>query len=819
MSTISSKSNEALPLDWQDKGFGIPQLKGKKNPNDLFSAAIQNANAIDGDRDHFISLGEIVSHSPLIQFDSRGQPVIMEGKINGPLQKVLEASFVQMEAQHTLDSLLDEKNLQILRNHPQRTGYLPLLPVIFLPRLYERIDNHDMEIEILRTIASIGDLSLIPFLRGVAEDPASFSPGSFNGEAALLILSRWGDPWVVDQVREKWQEGSFSLNAAFALGNLVYKNDEALKLLRQIGETNDPHHLQFTQYALQGILYSTDPVSFQNLLREKNTADQAREEMTLLIKDWEKTLPEAEWNRKALSFLNEYADKAEGRKQEVDWEVFAPFFEGHPPDAAVWLQRLQALSNKPLDKFNSNDHLRSELVLFVLSFTKAPEVEEPLQMFFGRMASLTGYRTPPQLSPLVWERLFDHYPEVIERALPQTHSHIQMGFLEAIDRLRDRQWAETVRRIHEGSDDDFIQAATVAVLANLETTKRYQLPLGMRRLQRDYSGKGVTVAMIDRGIHPSHDELKGKVTPALGFEATPPITYHHGTGAVSLIVGDHVGIAPDARIISFDTYREEDPTILKQLDQRNAFLRDVLERRKNDPTLKIVGSSVAPYWDSLSPLGRFYADSPQMREYKALLQELKKAGVIVLAAAGNTGNTSYNPEEGSLGFQGPFADQILLIGSSDIQGTLEFQGDDTVSDSSSRGGETKTLFLVAPGTHLLVARGNENELGFESGSSLSQLFVTGILCLMFEANPNLTADEATDILAVTAIPLLGYDPQDQGYGEINPAAAVVLSAYLADQKEGTRLAKRYGIKKELSAYFESSYEGLKPPSLGFLSSF
>ena len=656
MPRIKSKNQEDAVFIWQESGFLIPIQKRQQNQPDVYISAIQNANEINGNHDQFLALGEIIEHSSLIAgTDLLDRPVITEGQIYGPLQKVLTASFAKMAERGQLNELLTDENLQAIKNHPQQLSFLEFLPAAFLPEIFAKITDRDTKLAILKIIEPTGNSTLIPFLQKVAEDAASDSAA----DAALLILSKWGDDAVVATIEKRWQDGHFSMDAAFALGNRVRENNNAFLILQTIATTSSgPDQKSFTQWAILGLSHSADTRAWQ-------------------------------------IFLDLYSSPA------------------------------------------TSDKVKSTALAAMVYFQQLHVGDGVLP------TSQTSLSQTQNIQPLT--------------ATPQT-------------------------------------------LASPQEVAAYQLPLRIKQLRKDFSGRGVTVAVIDQGIHPAHSELSGKVTLAEGFENDAPADYNHGTADISIIVGDHVGVAPGAHVVAYDNYVAKSLTPLEQIDQRNRFLQSILDQRKNDPSLRIVASSSAPSWDALAPLMLLYADFPVVRRQTALLQELHDAGIIKVAAAGNTGNTVYNSQEGGLGFQGHFGKHTLLIGSSDTQNTPDLPDDDVVNDSSSRGGDSKTPFLVAPGNRVLVAAMSEQDFTFESGSSLSQPFVTGVLCLMFEANSNLTADQATHVLAATATPLLGYDKKAQGFGEINPTAAVVLSAYLLNAYQGKKLARHYGIKKNLAGY-------------------
>jgi subtilisin family serine protease len=71
----------------------------------------------------------------------------------------------------------------------------------------------------------------------------------------------------------------------------------------------------------------------------------------------------------------------------------------------------------------------------------------------------------------------------------------------------------------------------------------------------NYRGEGEKVAVLDTGVDPNHEEIKGKVTPICFIEnCQDPIRHfdyaNHGTFVIGEIISEKMGVAPKAECLS-----------------------------------------------------------------------------------------------------------------------------------------------------------------------------------------------------------------------------------------------------------------------------
>ena len=322
------------------------------------------------------------------------------------------------------------------------------------------------------------------------------------------------------------------------------------------------------------------------------------------------------------------------------------------------------------------------------------------------------------------------------------------------------------------------------------------------RQQLGYDGAGVGIAVIDSGVAPAHDDLGSasgqRVDQFVDFVDSQTASYDdygHGSHVAGIIAGNgydsggaRSGVAPAAHLI-----------VLKVLDdQGHGRISDVIAAlgyavtNKTALNIKIVNLSVA------TGVYESYNSDPLTLAAKNAVS----AGIVVVAAAGNSGRGA-NGSTQYAGITAPGnAPWVLTVGASSHMGTVD-RGDDTIAAFSSRGPGAVDYGakpdIVAPGVgieslsdpasskyltasqYLLNGTVSTSYLPYlsQSGTSMSAPVVTGTVALMLQANPALTPNQIKAILHYTAQADPDYDVLTQGAGFLNAKGAVELAAYLA----------------------------------------
>jgi serine protease AprX len=322
-----------------------------------------------------------------------------------------------------------------------------------------------------------------------------------------------------------------------------------------------------------------------------------------------------------------------------------------------------------------------------------------------------------------------------------------------------------------------------------------------------WTGRGVTVAVIDSGLEMSYDFQDrvlafydftgGKTAPGYPFD-----DYGHGTHVAGAIGSsgansynrEYRGLAPKAKFV-----------ILKVLDQQGAgYTSDVIRAvdfavaNRDRFGIDIINLS----------LGHTIYEPAATDPLVQAVERASRAGIIVVAAAGNLGK---NPETGLPGYAGITspgnAPSAITVGAVKTNDTV-VRGDDRVPDYSSAGPTWYDAFLkpdiLAPG-HNIVANAAKRGTLYQnypqlqapdadymklSGTSMATAVTSGVVAQVLEAHrsahpydPALTPNVTKAVLQYTALNVrndagVEYDPLRQGRGALNGKGAIDLGRRL-----------------------------------------
>ncbi len=262
-------------------------------------------------------------------------------------------------------------------------------------------------------------------------------------------------------------------------------------------------------------------------------------------------------------------------------------------------------------------------------------------------------------------------------------------------------------------------------------------------------GTGVKVGMIDTGIDPNHVDLKGKV---LGFKdfvdadnTTPKDGQGHGTHCAGTILGGSeegrdIGVAPGAKMYVarvFSARGASTANLLKAME----WMMDPDGNAKTNDAPRVISNS----WGS---------NSGTDKSFYEIIDSWRAANIFPSFAAGNAG-----PRAGTVGIPGGYLN-TFSVGATD-------RGDKIASFSSRGpvkwdGKEYKKPEVSAPGHGVISAKDGGGYRSL-SGTSMACPHVTGIITLLYAANPNLSIDEVWALLQDTSTDL-GEPGHDNSYG-------------------------------------------------------
>ena len=319
------------------------------------------------------------------------------------------------------------------------------------------------------------------------------------------------------------------------------------------------------------------------------------------------------------------------------------------------------------------------------------------------------------------------------------------------------------------------------------------------------TGRGVGVAVIDSGLEMSA-EFQNRVTAFYDFRnggtvgTVPSDDYGHGThiagtiggsGALSSNASYH-GLAPKVKFV-----------ILKVLDRNGAGYTSDVIRAIDFAVANRVSLGIHIINLSLGhPIYEPAASDPLVQA----VERATRAGVIVVAAAGNYGK---NPATGLPGYAGVSspgnAPSAITVGAVNVQNTVA-RSDDRIPDYSSAGPTWYDAFVkpdVASPGHNIVAVAAKKGYLYQtypqlkaadadymnlSGTSMATAVTTGSIALLLEANraeneypahPSLTPNAVKAVLQYTSVEIrddagIEYNALRTGAGALNAKGAIDL---------------------------------------------
>jgi serine protease AprX len=298
--------------------------------------------------------------------------------------------------------------------------------------------------------------------------------------------------------------------------------------------------------------------------------------------------------------------------------------------------------------------------------------------------------------------------------------------------------------------------STVEVLAAETATPVYH---GVFSGEYQFTGKGVTVAVLDTGIAP-HDDLTVPENRILawndlvGAQVEPYDDHGHGTHVAGLIAGNGIssrgrykGVAPEARLAGVKVL---DKTGRGRLSDLLLGMEWCLDNRDN-LRIRVINLSLG------TRLQGNYDRDPLCR---AVALAWKK-GIVVCAAAGKAG-----PDYRDTASPGSSA-RIITVGNLDGQKTLTVK-DERLERRGRPVGAARNFVvpdLVAPGANVVAIKRDGGYCTY-SGASTAAPLVSGGAALLLERWPGLQPDQVRRLLQQTA-GNVGLGRRLQGAGQLN----------------------------------------------------
>lgn len=287
--------------------------------------------------------------------------------------------------------------------------------------------------------------------------------------------------------------------------------------------------------------------------------------------------------------------------------------------------------------------------------------------------------------------------------------------------------------------------------------------------EKGFTGKDVTVAVLDTGVDETHPDLAGAVVESKNFSDsdTTDDRLGHGTHVASTVTGagKYQGIAPDSKIVN------------------GKVLGDYGGGRESDIIAGMEWAATKAKIINMS-LGSSWPDEGTDPMSLALNRITAQTGALFVVAAGNSG--------GPIGSPGS-ADAALTVGA--------VNRDDTLAEFSSRGPRwTNNAIkpdITAPGVDIVAAKAKNGQIGTPvgdahvalSGTSMATPHVAGAAAILASKNPAWKAEDIKAALMNSAKPNPSLTVYDQGAGrlDIGRAASAGVSTNHGSLSLGTAM--------------------------------
>ena len=299
---------------------------------------------------------------------------------------------------------------------------------------------------------------------------------------------------------------------------------------------------------------------------------------------------------------------------------------------------------------------------------------------------------------------------------------------------------------------------------------------------KGYTGKGVTIAIIDGKVDTSVPELAG----ANVVDKSPCAingsneSASHGTGVASLLVSQDYGIVPDATLLA---YQSIDSTSYAGKDcpmKAGALptdLSSLVNQAIND------GASIVNFSASSSMRGA---------DLKWAIARAMSQGVIITASVGNGGADE---------------NESHLSRWSGVVGVSAIDTDGKFASYSSWGQGVTTTAVGGPFVERNISDG---KIGSTQGTSYSAPIVAGALAQARAKWPNATANQLLQLLVNTAVGHENGWNQYGGYGAANLGG--MLNTDPSQYPDENPLADKGGGTSPTPAEVQQYADGLVDPT-------
>jgi membrane-anchored mycosin MYCP len=263
--------------------------------------------------------------------------------------------------------------------------------------------------------------------------------------------------------------------------------------------------------------------------------------------------------------------------------------------------------------------------------------------------------------------------------------------------------------------------------------------LSIDAAQTKATGKNIRVAVVDSGVSPKNPQLKGQLLAGADLTKTgAKDCVGHGTWVAGIIAAKKgmtpfYGVAPDAKIIPIK-------------------ISNTAEIKDPAPIAQGIEKAVSLNADVINVSAQYPEDAPELR--KAVEDALAR-DIPVVAAAGNIDQQNGETPGPLYPAQYP---GVISVGGIDPSGQVLASSNNKVHVS-----------VVAPGKDTLTTSLDGLWAVPKEGTSFATPYVSGVVALIKERYPRLSAEQIKQRIEATADGNFG---EGSGQGKVNPNEAV-----------------------------------------------
>ena len=344
-------------------------------------------------------------------------------------------------------------------------------------------------------------------------------------------------------------------------------------------------------------------------------------------------------------------------------------------------------------------------------------------------------------------------------ALPNTYIYRTDGSVDRITTLQTLNGVEVI---------EYIEPQRLMLLLTLPNDTEYNKQWGLAKIQMDKAwdvttgSQQVKIAVIDSGCDASHPDLAGNIVETKVFDDPQFISAHgtHVCGIIGAVGNNTAGVTGTNWRIGIMALKA-DAIVSGQHGLRISKVAEAIGYATQHGA-KVINLS----------LGGSYSQI-----LKDAVDQATAAGVLVIAAAGNTASQNYNlypaawPNVVSVSATGP-SDEFASY-SSFGKVDVAAPGGNPLQDRNGDGRKTTLDCTPAECIYSTWFEGGSFRYSAMTGTSMAAPHVSGVAGLLLAAKPQVSAAEVRGILENSAVDLgsVGKDVQF-GYGRVDAFQAL-----------------------------------------------